>query len=622
MVLRDVTKYYGDTLVIEAANASIQSGDHIGFVGPNGIGKTTLLRIMAGREPWDSGHVDMPGQYRLGFLDQEVPDIAVSLYAYLEEAFTDLIQTGRQMKAAEESLSLPEVYEDEEALAKAMERYAKLQQMFEDGGGYEYQVRIKSVVQGLGFTDDELERPLNSFSGGERMRAQLARLLLLEPDLLLLDEPTNHLDVEASEWLEQYLQAYPRAVVVVSHDRYFLDVVARRIWELDGCRLYQYKGNYSQFMPQREQRILQQQEQREKQEAEMQRIEQFIRKFGAGTRARQAKSLGKRLARMEPLTDASTGTPAAMKFMFRPRKTSGKRVAYLENLAFQYEDGSEPVLTGVQEEITRGERIGLVGANGSGKTTLLRVLAGQLQAQGQLRWGTGVEVGYLSQTFHFTSGYTVLEELYNNFDLTLGELRSVLARFLFRGEDVFKTTDVLSGGEKNRLALAKLLLSAPNVLLLDEPTNHLDIYARAALEQALLDFGGTIVFVSHDRYFVDRLSTRLWVMDGGLVRSYAGSYTEYRQEVRQAELAAKKQLEQSRKRVQRVQNTRRRSADQQESVEESIEALELEKQRLEKELASPHLYQQEEKSRMTVSRYRRVQEQLEELYSQWELFWE
>ncbi len=621
MVIRELTKYYADTLIIDNAAASIQAGDHIGLVGPNGIGKTTLLRIMAGLEPYDGGQVAAPSQYEIGFLDQEVPQSDIPLEAYLRETFSSLLQLGREMESKEKELAQPNVYENEERLSKTMQQYARLQQAWEDGGGYEYQVKIRSVAMGLGFAEGDLTRPIRTFSGGEKMRAQLARLLLSEPDLLLLDEPTNHLDVEANEWLEQYLASYAGALLVVSHDRYFLDQVARRIWELDACRLHVYKGNYSQFVPQREQRLLHQRETQERQEEEMRRIENFIRKFGAGTRARQAKSLEKKLAKMEPV-ESGPSRPSDMHVVFRPRQTSGKKVAYLDNLSYQYPDGEVPVFSAVSGEINRGERIGLVGANGAGKTTLLRVLAGQLRAQGRLRWGTGVEVGYSSQTFHFTSGYTVLEELYNHFDLTLGELRSVLARFLFRGEDVFKQTDVLSGGEKNRLALAKLLLSAPNVLLLDEPTNHLDIYARASLEEALLDFGGTIVFVSHDRYFVDKLATRLWVMDGGRVQNYAGSYSQYRYDMRQQQLAVRKDANEVRKQAQSIHQARQRDSRLQESVEESIEDLEREKQQLEKELASPNLYRQEERSRITVSRYRKIQQELDDLYAQWEQFWE
>lgn len=618
MIIQDLWKYYGDELVFQNVTATIGSTDRIGLVGANGVGKTTLLKTIVGELSPDRGQISCPGGYTQGCLWQELattvktlPDAPQTLQEFLAEPFSQQIELEQTMRGLELEMAY---LEPGPPLDQAMARYARLQDRFEHGGGYDYLVQMSWVTTGLGFADSDLTRSLNTFSGGEQMRVSLARLLLTRPALLVLDEPTNYLDIEAIRWLEDFLGNYPSAFIVVSHDRYFLDKVVTHIWELQQHRLFQYKGNYSSFLPQRELRQTQIEESLERQQQERARMEFFIQKFKAGTRSRQAKSMEKKLARL-PDIERVLDDPS-MVFRFEPRRQSGNNIVFLEEVSKSY-DGA-PVLTSINAQVKRGQRIALLGPNGSGKSTLLKILAGRLDFAGSVRWGTGVDVGYFSQQISFNPENTVLEELYDEHRLDLGVLRSVLARFLFRGEDVFKQTSVLSGGERNRLALAKLLLHRPNVLLLDEPTNHLDIFAREALENALSEFGGTIIFVSHDRYFIDKLATKVWVLEKGTLFESLGGYAAY-EEARRAVLGGQAEAKEQKQAVSRRPlksnaNIRQRRA----SLEGEIALLEEQISGLELALASPELYQDEAKSVEVIQKYQELKDELLQKYEQWE----
>ena len=618
MVINDLWKYYGDKPIFAEFSATIGAADRIGLVGANGVGKTTLLRVLAGELTAERGTISCAKNYKVGLLSQDVQAADLTLEEYLTGPFQALLETAAQLRELEKQLADPKVHGNEESLRRAMKAYGELEHQFSTAGGYEYRVQIRSAALGLGFSEADFPRPLHSFSGGERMRASLARLLLSQPDLLLLDEPTNHLDIEAVEWLESFLAAYPKALVVVSHDRYFLDRVCTRIWELHDERVFQYRGNYTAYLPQREQLRQSLEEAAEKQAQEQERIAEFIRKYGAGNRARQAKSLEKKLQRMEEIHTLS-GDPT-LRFSIRPRRQSGTRIVELTGVQAGY--GEEPVLREISTTVRRGERIGLVGPNGSGKSTLLKVLAGELEFQGEVRWGANVDVGYFSQEIVFDPNNTVLDELYDEHRLELGTLRSVLAQFLFRGEDVFKPTTVLSGGERNRLALAKLLLAGPSFLLLDEPTNHLDIYTREALEASLQEFGGTLVFVSHDRYFIDKLADKLWVMDDGQLTEFVGNFTRFREHQKQAAAALREEVQVEREKrsntARRAEAVQRSLEKERQDVEAEIMRLEEQKEELELALASPELYLNEEHSKATVETYNAVQDKLSQCYARWE----
>lgn len=615
MIIQDLWKFYGDELVFQDVTATIGATDHIGFCGANGVGKTTLLKTLVGELSADRGSVICPGGYTIGSLWQAPPAGSQTLADYLREPFASQIELEGEMRALEEEMANLQG----PTLDQAMKRYASLQDRFEHGGGYDYLVQIDSVTVGLGFSATDLTRSLHTFSGGEQMRVSLARLLLSRPSLLVLDEPTNHLDIEAIRWLEDFLASYRSAFIVVSHDRYFLDKVATTIWELQQHKLYQYKGNYSAYLPQRDLRQSQIEETLQRQQQERVRMEAFIQKFKAGTRSRQAKNMEKRLARL-PDIERVLDDPS-MVFRFESKRQSGNQIVTLENVGKSY--GDNRVLKGINAEIKRGQRIALLGPNGSGKSTLLKILGGELGFEGEVKWGTGVDIGYFSQHISFDPENTVLEELYEEHRLELGVLRSVLARFLFQGEDVFKQTSVLSGGERNRLALAKLLLHRPNVLLLDEPTNHLDIYAREALEKALGEFGGTIVFVSHDRYFIDKLATHVWTLEEGSCHCFVGgfaAYEEARKQFAAQRIEPQIRVQEGKRSTDTLSpNARRRRLEARQALEDEIVILEERMEDLELALASPDLYQEGESNAVILIReYEETKQELQEKYAKWE----
>jgi ATP-binding cassette subfamily F protein 3 len=527
LVGTNLGKAFGALDVFGGVDLRIEAGDRIGFVGPNGAGKTTLLRILANVEPPTAGEIARKRGLTSGYLPQDPPPAgAATLREAMLEVFADLRSQAAELAELERQLAHAAGQQDDH-YETLLATYGQAQTAFEVAGGYTYETRIRQVLGGLGFDEDAHGVPLAHLSGGERTRALLARLLLQEPDLLLLDEPTNHLDLEAVEWLEETLVRWKGALVIVAHDRYFLDKVATRIWELNFGRLETYRGNYSAYHLQRE---MQRERQRREWEAQQEQIadtEEFIHRNLAGQRTREAQGRRTRLQRF--LEEEAIERPQEDKHIRLGLTThirSGDLVLATKDLVVGYD---EPLFACPDIEIRRGERVALIGPNGAGKTTLLKGILGQTPPlAGKIRIGASVHIGYLAQTqAGLRPDQTVLDTILDLKNLPIGQARNFLGQFLFSGDDVFRTIGTLSGGQRSRVALARLTLQGANFLLLDEPTNHLDLASQEILEDVLKRFPGTVLLVSHDRYLVQALATHIWRVDGRELRVYEGNYDEY-----------------------------------------------------------------------------------------------
>jgi ATP-binding cassette subfamily F protein 3 len=529
-----LTKYYGAELIFQDINFQVARGDKLALVGVNGAGKSTLLKIIAGIETPDSGHVAVTRGVRVAYLAQEVRFSGDrTLWEEMESALSVLSTLG------EEIASLEPLIADTDAPGweQAMERYGELTARFEHMGGYEVEPRIKRTLQGLGFHESQHHQRLSQFSGGQKTRAALAATLLSDPDLLLLDEPTNHLDMQALEWLEQFLRNWEGTLIVISHDRYFLDRVTKRTLEIAFGKLEDYPAPYNKYLELKAERMERRLKEFQAQQDFIAKTEEFIRRYKAGQRAREAKGREKRLDRLK--RDHGLERPkeqTKLRLFLDTKLRSGELVLALDDLVIGYpgdkRHDSDPrvLLRADGLEIHRGDRVALLGPNGAGKTTLLRTLIDELKPlQGQPRLGHKVQIGYYAQGHDVLNwNATVLEEL-TRVSPTLGEpaARTLLGRFLFSGDDVFKRVGDLSGGERSRVALAQLTLLPGNLLILDEPTNHLDIGAREALEGVLKEYPGSILFVSHDRYFIDAIADKVWNVEQGRVREYLGGYSDF-----------------------------------------------------------------------------------------------
>nr|MBA2285274.1 ABC-F family ATP-binding cassette domain-containing protein [Ktedonobacteraceae bacterium] len=508
-----------------------------------GAGKSTLLNIMAGREEADTGTVALARNARVGYLTQITNfQPQNTLREELLTVFDEIRSWEQELSTLAVELETSAARGDAARHEELLQRYSDLQARFEHANGYTYEYRLQQVLDGLGFTREQQASPVMQLSGGQQTRAALGKLLLQEPDVLLMDEPTNHLDLAALEWLETYLSSWTGAMVIVAHDRYFLDKVVSRTVEMAFGHIEEYPGNYTKYLELREERMERRLREYEEQQAYINRTEDFIRRYKAGQRSREAKGREKRLNRMERLQRPKDFQE--MHFEFKSGVDSGQVVLSTQKLVVGFpasvvlrsdeetELANEPkaLLRVADLQLLRGDRVGLLGPNGAGKTTLLRTIIGELAPlSGQLYPGHNVRIGYYSQTHEgLNFQHTILDEIRLVGVLTEEGARTFLGRFLFTGDDVFKPISALSGGERSRVALAKLTLQGSNFLILDEPTNHLDLQSRQFLEEILGDFEGTLLFVSHDRYFIDRLATKVWVIEDGVLVPYVGNYTDYR----------------------------------------------------------------------------------------------
>jgi ATP-binding cassette, subfamily F, member 3 len=527
-----VGKSFGAERVFAGVSFQIDEQHRIGLVGPNGAGKSTLLNLLAGREEPDEGTIARNRNLRIGYLTQHTDfHPHNTLREEMLTVFAEVQAWERAINELALQLEATSTGDNNAVHEELLQRYDELQTRFEHAGGYTYEHRVSQVLDGLGFTREQQESPIMNLSSGQQTRAALGKLLLQEPGLLLLDEPTNHLDLAALEWLETYLSDWKHAMVVVAHDRYFLDKIVSRTIEMAFGRIEEYPGNYTRYLHLREERMERRLREYEAQQEHITRTEEFIRRYKAGQRSREARGRQKLLNRLERV-ERPRDFPE-MHFEFSPVVDSGQLVLSTQKLAVGYANpGSEPAtLVHVADlELLRGDRVGLLGPNGSGKTTLLRTIIGELQPTGgHVYPGHNVRISYYSQTHsRLNAQRTIVDEIRQVSALSEEGARSFLGRFLFTGDDVFKPIGALSGGERSRVALALLTLQGSNFLVLDEPTNHLDLQSRQFLEEVLSEFEGTMLFVSHDRYFIDCLATKIWVIEDGVLIPYWGNYTDYR----------------------------------------------------------------------------------------------
>ncbi len=629
LTVLDLGKYFGGQDIFANLNLTINSNDRIALVGPNGAGKTTLLRILAGLELATAGRVQRAKALRVGYLAQHASLASTegNLWNLALDAFVALRQQEAELKDFEAALAKEQ---DRRRHDHLLETYGELQARFEHAGGYSYELTIDQVLTGLGFNSDDYNTPLAQFSGGQQSRAHLARLLLEQADLLLLDEPTNHLDLASVEWLETYLQNWSRAFVVVSHDRYFLDAVANRVWEISFGSIETYRGNFSHYVSQREDRFERRLKEYELQQEFITKEEEFIRRNLAGQRTKEAQGRRKRLERMPTLE-----RPREHKTLNLPIQSalrSGDLVVATHDLVVGY-PGDEPLFACPDLEIRRGYRVALIGPNGAGKTTFIKTILGQLTPQaGAVRFGAGVEAGYFAQTHaSLNLEATVLDEILSVENRPIGEARNYLGRFLFSGDDIFKPIKSLSGGERSRVALAKLTLTGANFLILDEPTNHLDIPSQEILEGGLSSFSGTILLTSHDRYFIDAVATHIWALDPltQTVEIIEGGYSAYlaARQVNNMQVAAngtnekstgaKTQSQFSREQAKAEKRQAEKKAKQVAEIEIIIEAIETKLAALTQQLEDASYAQDIVQLQKLGQEYQDTAAKLDELLSQW-----
>mgnify|MGYP001019265018 CR=1 FL=1 len=619
----NIYKSYGHVQVLSGASLVVNENERVGIVGPNGCGKSTLLSCISGIMAPDSGTISVASNRSVGYM-QQLPDVDPGCTAWdaVMDGYHELLEQRRAL--AELARMISEAAGPD--LERLMLRYAQVNEAYERANGYACEANVRRVLAGLGFKPEQFSQPWSSFSGGEKTRLNLARLLIIKPDILLLDEPTNHLDIVSVEWLENFLTNYRGTIVVVSHDRRFLDRVATRIVEIRNGVTRAYPGNYTDYLKLKAQDDLAARRAYERQQEYIRKTEEFIRRYKAGVKSKQARgrqALLERMERLEAVKDTRSISLATSRF----NDESADIVLSARNISKSF--GENQILRESNLTIRRGERIAVVGPNGCGKTTLLEMLVGIMPPDtGEVKRGSRVEIGYLAQEWtDHDENRTLLNELVYSFDITREEARTHLGRMLFSGDTVFKRIGELSGGEQRRLALLKLTLTGGNFLVLDEPTNHLDIDGCQAVEEMLEQFPGTLLVVSHDRYFLDQVVDEvIAIEDGSLVR-YQGNYSYYQQKVdekrRRAEEAAKeKESDDPRTKAKlqerEAQKRRRHLAAQLREVEELIAGLEQRKAQLEALLSNPDTYADEELIRDCTREFELVNQDLSAAFAEWE----
>ncbi|MBD1383156.1 ABC-F family ATP-binding cassette domain-containing protein [Metabacillus arenae] len=635
--VNQLSKLFGADLILSNIKLEVQTKDRIAIVGRNGAGKSTLLKIIAGQLSYDTGELIKPKHISIGYLAQDTGlESSLSIWDEMLTVFKHLQKMENEMRELEEQMSLLNPAEHSSQFERLMNDYDRLQIRFKDSGGYQYEADIRSILHGLGFSNFEYSTSISSLSGGQKTRLALGKLLLTSPDLLILDEPTNHLDIETLTWLEQYLQGYDGSILIVSHDRYFLDKVVNQVYEISRKQSNKFIGNYSRYLEIKAANYENELKAFEKQQEEVAKLQDFIaRNLARASTTKRAQSRRKQLEKME-LMDKPHGDEKSASFSFNIERQSGNDVLKVEDLAISY-DAKNPILSNVTFSVTRGDSIALVGPNGIGKSTLLKSLINRLKPiSGSFRFGSNVKVGYYDQEqAELTSRKRVLDELWDEYpEMNEKDIRTVLGNFLFSGDDVLKPVHTLSGGQKARLALAKLMLQKANFLILDEPTNHLDLDSKEVLENALIDYPGTILFVSHDRYFINRIATKVDELSSAGIREYLGDYDYFlTKKEEQAEFEKLEENERNPKHVQKASSSDAKLNYQQEKElkkaerqkQRKVEEIELKISQLEETiekneelLCDPDIYQDHAQVQILNTENETYNQQLENLMAEWE----
>lgn len=629
LAINNLSYYIGSRPIYENANLHIKPKDKIGLIGLNGTGKTTLLRLINGEYTADGGEISKANDCSIGYLNQDLLSFQSddSILNVAMQAFEEALKIEHEIEKVLKKMETD--YDD-----SLVDKLAKLQEKFEMMEGYALQAKAEEILEGIGFNTEDLKRPLREFSGGWRMRVMLAKLLLEKPSLLMLDEPTNHLDLPSIQWIENYLRSYEGAVIVVSHDRQFLDNTINTVVEVSNQQLNVYSGNYSFYLEERELRREIQQNAYENQQQKIKQTEKFIERFRAkATKARQVQSRVKALDRMDKV-DEVVDENASVNFRFNFKKQSGRFVVELDDVSKAY--GNLQILKNTSRAIERGDKIALIGANGKGKSTLLRIIAGTEPVEGESKLGYNVDMGFFAQ--HQLEALNVSNDILGELkqagsEKTEQELRGVLGCFLFTDEEVFKKIKVLSGGEKSRVALAKTLIGESNFLLLDEPTNHLDMQSVNILIQALQQYKGTFIIVSHDRYFISEVANKIWYIEDKEIKEYPGTYEEYaywqsqqapssngKQEEKQEQPKPKPKSSEPKAphASQESQKELKRLKSELEKTENKVMDLEEQKEQLEKELAKPSVYGDVDLLAEHSQKFDAVEKELAEATENWD----
>lgn len=630
--INQLNKYYGADQILANIKLEVQTRDRIALVGRNGAGKSTLLKIIAGQMSYDSGDIMKPKEVTIGYLAQNTGlESGLSIWDEMLTVFTSLRNLEQELRQIEQKMADPVILNDESVYERLLKDYDLMQVQFKELGGYQYEADIRSVLHGLNFHDFDYSTKISSLSGGQKTRLALGKLLLTKPDILILDEPTNHLDIDTLAWLEQYLQNYEGAILIVSHDRYFLDKVVNQVYEISRQKIAKFVGNYSKYLEQKAEIYEREMKQFDKQQEEVAKLQDFIqRNLARASTTKRAQSRRKQLERME-LMDRPLGSEKSASFSFDIERQSGNDVLSVNSLAIGY--NQEKVSENLTIRVTRGDSIALVGPNGIGKSTLLKTIVKKLSPlEGSFQYGTNVAIGYYDQEqAELTSNKRVLNELWDDYPLkSEKEIRTVLGNFLFSGDDVLKIVSTLSGGEKARLALAKLMLEKANFLILDEPTNHLDLDSKEVLENALIDYPGTILFVSHDRYFINRIATKILELNKNGAVEYLGDYDYYvekkleqeelkalegltKTSVTQANAPVKNSFQQD-KEAKKLERQRKRRI---EEIEARIETLEEIISKNDELLCEPDVYQDHQKVSELNQQNEQAASELEALMEEW-----